>query len=232
MPASNKPAPKTTNAPRRVTPPARGAFNQLSDTAPVVRQEAKFYSPDGEDIRVCLPGGDVAVIVGGAAPRELPKKFHREAIRAGAASTSGISQRKVDTAFQNETATNPEARAALLEDHIGRIFAMYSADPSELTPAENEELEDALTSNSESVNLAWLSKQAGFNVERTERDVAVRKVKQYIDRIAEEAAAAEANEQRARTASGGRATPGTPDPDGVPGGTGKSTEAGGDGEGA
>ena len=55
--------------------------NRLAAAVSADIDERRFYSRDGDDIRVTHPGGSVAIV--GEEPRTLPKHLHRAAIKNG-----------------------------------------------------------------------------------------------------------------------------------------------------
>ncbi len=119
-------------------------------------KKLKFYSPDGTPIRITHADGAVAVV--GAEPRTLPPKFNRAAVRAGCLTGD------MPAAKMQEPEVPDGADAFIRRDRIkDKIIEALGADDGA------EGYEDAFT-QAGVPNINWLSKQVGFNVERSERD--------------------------------------------------------------
>ena len=118
--------------------------------------ERLFRSYDGEDIRVTLADGSVAVV--GATPRPLPRKFWREAIKQGCQTGEIKAADLPPMSPADEAETRREAiKKAIIEalegDETDKAFA------------------DAFTAN-DIPNVRWLEKRVGFNLSAEERDQA------------------------------------------------------------
>lgn len=128
-----------------------------------------WFAPDGEQVRVCLPSGDVAVIEPGE-QRELPPKFNKAAAQAGLAVVGGVSPSSV---------TKPEVPAE--NDVTTRVDHIEKAIRDALNaPEGNDEFEDAFT-KAGTPNIKWLSKRVGFTVETSERDIAWKSVQADLE---------------------------------------------------
>ncbi len=168
MAKTNKPKPLAVAA-------AAAASNPAPVTIPKGPPTRMFYSDTGENIRVTLPDGGVAVV--GTEPRELPAKYHRAAQRAGCVTTTGARAEVIQTQVQDD----PHER---MEAIVTAITNALEAEPAEgATEAEhaayNEKYGDAFNQD-ETPNVRWLEKQVGFNIDQAERDQAWATVKSEL----------------------------------------------------
>ena len=144
-----------------------------------------FYSPDGSNIRICLPDGRVAIV--GETPRELHASFNKAAIRSGCLTTD-----------------MPTA------DRLAGPAVPAGADPFERREAIKARIHDALQQEEGAPgydeaftgagipNVHWLSEAVGFTVDRTERDELWREVQAEV-----EAGLEEEDEERETGGQGG-----------------------------
>ncbi|MES2347035.1 MAG: hypothetical protein V4641_05625 [Pseudomonadota bacterium] len=136
-------------------------------------KQLKFYSPDGTDMRVCLPDGRTAIV--GEEPRDLHPAFNRAAIRAGCLSTdmpSAVRMQGADVPLQDDVFKRKEA----IKEKMSEALRAEEGAPG---------YEDAFTSSG-IPNINWLSKAVGFNIERSERDELWSEVQAELDNDDEE----------------------------------------------
>ena len=129
----------------------------------------KFYALDGEPIPVPLPDGRTAIVDGN--PRTLPQAFWRAALAAGCATTRPISREDAARTLPTP-ALDQFQRSSLIEKAISDALAAAEGEPG---------FEDAVLPNG-TLSMDWLSKRVGFQVERSERDAAHRRVSAELDR--------------------------------------------------
>lgn len=124
-------------------------------------EERLFYSQDGEDIRVPLPDGRVALV--GEEPRVLPRAFHKEAMKRGCL-IAGANMPKLDLSVPTEL--DQEARNEAIKDAIREALdADSEAEGYEAAYGE------AFNENEEP-SVRWIEKRLGFNISAGERDKA------------------------------------------------------------
>lgn len=116
--------------------------------------ERLFRSYDGEDIRVTLDDGSVAVV--GATPRTLPRKFWRQAIKQGC-QTGDIKPAELPPMTPADEA---DTRRAEIVKAILEALDSDEADPA---------FADAFTAAGVP-NVRWLEKRVKFNLSAEERD--------------------------------------------------------------
>lgn len=152
--------------------------NSLPAPAPAPAPgERMFFSDTGEDIRVGLPDGGVAVV--GATPRTLPPRFHRAAARAGCLI---VGSAPVQTFQQGPEAMDPTERIEAIKNAIQTAI---EADPGEAGTekdhdAYNAKYGDAFNSD-EKPNLRWLEATLGFPLSATERDQAWNELRDELE---------------------------------------------------
>lgn len=135
------------------------------------RQEPKaktkfFISPfDGEEIRLTLPDGGVAIV--GNTPKELPDRFWRKALSSGCQPadekplTNAQKRAALAAAPENDTADD----ATLIERLKAKIREIFNADPND------PRFENALTGQ-DIPAVAWLSEAMGQPITSAQRDEA------------------------------------------------------------
>lgn len=144
-------------------------MNDKAKTAEAPK-ERMFYSEDGTDIRVTLPGGGVAIVNG--EPRTLPKQYHREAMKAGCLIEGGGRVEKIE--FDPVT------------DEIGRQQRIKAKILEAARADENSEgYEDAFTGAGKA-SVKWLEEQLGFSVTADERDAIQAEVEALLEKEADE----------------------------------------------
>jgi hypothetical protein len=131
------------------------------------KSEPEFFSEDGTDIDVHLPDGRKAIV--GAIPRTLPKAFWKAAGKAGCIAT-GMAPRAQRTVPQAPPEEDVPMRMALIKKAI-----VKAANSAEDAPG----FEDAFTRNG-LPNLEYLSRECGFSVQTTERDVVWQQVEKEM----------------------------------------------------
>lgn len=141
----------------------------IEDAKSTEEKGHKFYSIDGEPIKVSLADGRTAIV--GADPRTLPQAYWRPALAAGCATVRPISRTDVATKIPDASADQFQ-RTALIERAIADALDSAEGEPG---------FEDAVLPNG-TLNMEWLSKRVGFQVERSERDAAHRRVSAELDR--------------------------------------------------
>lgn len=134
--------------------------------------ERQFYSESGEDVRVTLPGGAVAIV--GRKPRTLPQQFHRAALKAGCLIKGAAPAPTV----QEKPEDDPHERIKLIK---AAILTAVEAEPDEgADEAAHNEYEakygDAFTQDG-TPSVRWIEKELGFNISAQERDQAWNEVK-------------------------------------------------------
>lgn len=135
------------------------------------RQEPKaktkfFISPfDGEEIRLTLPDGGVAIV--GNEPKELPDRFWRKALQSGCQPADEKpltpAQKRAALAAAPENDTGDES--TLIERLKAKIREIFNAD------ANDPRFEDALTGQ-DIPAVAWLSEAMGQPITSAQRDEA------------------------------------------------------------
>lgn len=123
----------------------------------------QFYSPDGTPIRVCMPGGHVAIV--DENPRPLPQSMWKAAAREGCLTTDMPAAERMKAPTPG-IEFEPFERRAAIKAAIERAYNMED---------DAEGFEDAFTANG-LPNINWLSRELGFTVERPERDEMWREV--------------------------------------------------------
>lgn len=134
--------------------------------------ERLFHSETGEDIRVTLPNGGVAIV--GKTPRPLPQQFHRAALKAGCLIKGAAPAPNV----KDKPEDDPHERMAIIK---AAILKAVEAEPDEgadeaAHEAYEKEYGDAFT-QAGLPNVRWLEKRIGFNIDASERDQAWNEVK-------------------------------------------------------
>jgi hypothetical protein len=133
----------------------------------------KFYSIDGEPVHVSLPDGRKAIV--GEDPRSLPRAMWRAALAAGCASSEKVNRKALETPIEEAHADQSERRK-LIDKAINEAL-----DAEEGAPG----FENAFLPSG-AVNMTWLNARVGFQVERSERDEATRRIQESLDREEEE----------------------------------------------
>lgn len=125
-----------------------------------------WFSPDGEDIRLCLKNGHTAIV--GEEPRELPRQFWKEAARNGCRTTD--MPRNIDAPVGGDE-DDEFSRRKLIKDAM-----IDAADHAE----GDEGYEDAFTAAG-IPSTRWLSEKVGFNVTSADRDAVWREVQEETE---------------------------------------------------
>jgi hypothetical protein len=141
--------------------------NKLAPAPVAQKSEPEFFSEDGTEIDVHLPDGRKAIV--GAIPRTLPKAFWKAAGKAGCIA-SGMAPRAQRMVPQAPPEEEVPMRMALIKKAI-----VKAANSAEDAPG----FEDAFTRNG-LPNLEYLSRECGFSVQTTERDVVWQQVEKEI----------------------------------------------------
>ena len=137
--------------------------NRLAAALSAVIDERRFYSRDGDDIRVTHPGGSVAIV--GEEPRTLPKHLHRAAIKNGCQILEpgeSLSAAQRTTVEENDPGTDAFTRKNAIK---AAMLDALQADEDDANYA------DAFTAN-DIPNVRWLEKKVGFSLSADERDAA------------------------------------------------------------
>ena len=137
--------------------------NRLAAAVSADIDERRFYSRDGDDIRVTHPGGSVAIV--GEEPRTLPKHLHRAAIKNGCQILEpgeSLSAAQRTTVEENDPGTDAFTRKNAIK--VAMLDALQ-ADEDDANYA------DAFTAN-DIPNVRWLEKKVGFSLSADERDAA------------------------------------------------------------
>lgn len=144
-----------------------GAVNAES-AGKLNNEKPMWYSPDGTDIRVCLPDGRCAIV--GEVPRDLPRSYWRQAGRDGCLATTQIKPAdfNIPTAADHE---DPEKRSNAIRELVLAAATAGEEDPK---------FEGAFTPAG-IPNVMWLSQRLGFLVHREERDAAWNQIKAEVE---------------------------------------------------
>ena len=137
--------------------------NRLAAAVSADIDERRFYSRDGDDIRVTHPGGSVAIV--GEEPRTLPKHLHRAAIKNGCQILEpgeSLSAAQRTTVEENDPGTDAFTRKNAIK---AAMLDALQADEDDANYA------DAFTAN-DIPNVRWLEKKVGFSLSADERDAA------------------------------------------------------------
>ena len=137
--------------------------NRLAAAVSADIDERRFYSRDGDDIRVTHPGGSVAIV--GEEPRTLPKHLHRAAIKNGCQILEpgeNLSAAQRTTVEENDPGTDAFTRKNAIK---AAMLDALQADEDDANYA------DAFTAN-DIPNVRWLEKKVGFSLSADERDAA------------------------------------------------------------
>lgn len=126
----------------------------------------KFVSQfEGEEIRVTLPDGGVALI--GDEPKTLPERFWRAALKAGAMEAG--SERLTPAQRRAAVRAAPDSDKAdddgLIERIKAKIDEIFEADPND------PKYSEALTAQ-ETPRTDWLTAELGVNISAAQRDEA------------------------------------------------------------
>jgi hypothetical protein len=132
------------------------------------QKPAMWYSPDGTDIRVCLPDGRCAIV--GEVPRDLPRSYWRQAGRDGCLATTQIKPAdfNIPTAADHE---DPEKRSNAIRELV----------LSAATAGEDDVAFEGAFTPAGIPNVMWLSQRLGFLVHREERDAAWNQIKSEVE---------------------------------------------------
>ena len=146
--------------------------NKLAAAVADDLDERRFYSRDGDDIRVTHPGGSVAIV--GEEPRTLPKHLHRAAIKAGA-----------QILEPGEALTATKRTTVVADDPASDAFTRKNAIKAAMLDAlqadeDDPDYTDAFTAN-DIPNVRWLEKKVGFSLSADERDAAWAEVQSEND---------------------------------------------------
>ena len=146
--------------------------NKLAAAVADDLDERRFYSRDGDDIRVTHPGGSVAIV--GEEPRTLPKHLHRAAIKAGA-----------QILEPGEALTAAKRTTVVADDPASDAFTRKNAIKAAMLDAlqadeDDANYADAFTAN-DIPNVRWLEKKVGFSLSADERDAAWAEVQSEND---------------------------------------------------
>lgn len=152
----------------------------------------KFYSLDGEPVHVKLPDGRSAIV--GEEPRSLPQAFWKQALKDGCATTERVNARQI-AAQPIEASADQGQRRKLIQDAISEALNAEEGAPG---------FEDAFLPSG-SVNMKWLNGRVGFQVERSERDEAMRIVQAQLDADEEEGEQDADNQDAAQAAARAKA---------------------------
>lgn len=146
--------------PTRAAPAARPAPTRGS-AALGAKPERQFYSPD-DPIRVALLDGSIALVT--SAPRTLPPKFWKQALKDGCFCTDQVPRAELDAADQVPGADAFQRRDAIKD-------AICAAVDAQETPeqATSDEFRDAFNAN-DVPNVRWIEKRVGFGIDASERD--------------------------------------------------------------
>ena len=136
-----------------------------TNSATIPETENKlFYSPHGEDIRVVLPAGGIAIV--GAKPRSLPRNFWRHATALGCLTKGGITADQLVGPDPGDNVVDPHTRAEMIAQGIRDALLADDDAPG---------FEDAFTAAG-LPSVVWLEKRLGFSIQREERDAAFAEV--------------------------------------------------------
>lgn len=126
--------------------------------------EHEWYSPTGEDIRVTLPDGSVALVPAEEEnARPLPAKFNRAAHFAGCLMVGGATKE----ALAGPSVPKSDDQFSRNELIQAQIRMAMKADPSDAA------FENAFTGQG-IPQVKWLTARLGFAVDASERDEALR----------------------------------------------------------
>ena len=144
-----------------------------SKTLAAEKAGPRFYSIDGEPVHVALPDGRKAVVT--EEPRSLPQAMWKAALAAGCATDQRVNAQMLARKPQ-EAASDQGQRRALIEKAIDEALNAEEGAAG---------FEDAFLPTG-SVNMKWLNGRVGFQVERSERDEAMRRIEAQLERDKEE----------------------------------------------
>ena len=157
------------------TPKNQGAAAKaLASKALTAEQKGpRFYSIDGEPVHVALPDGRKAVVT--EEPRTLPQAMWKAALAAGCATDQRVNPQML-ARKPAEASSDQQQRRSLIEKAIDDALNAEEGAPG---------FEDAFLPTGV-INMKWLNGRVGFQVERSERDEAMRRVEAQIEREKEE----------------------------------------------
>jgi len=133
----------------------------------------RFYSIDGEPVHVSLPDGRKAVVT--EVPRTLPQAMWKAALAAGCATDQKVNAHML-ARKQVDASADQGQRRTLIEKALEDALNAEEGAPG---------FENAFLPTG-TINMTWLNQRVGFQVERSERDEAMRRIESQIARDEEE----------------------------------------------
>lgn len=150
-----------------------------SKPAPPAKTKQFVSTFPGEEIRLTLPDGGVAIV--GSEPKTLPERFWRKALQSGCTEANGkpMSRAQLRAAARAAPEADQSEDSTLIERLIGACKDILNGDP--LDP----QFADAMTEQ-EIPRVDWLSQRVGANVTAEQRDEAWAKLQLELDEGDEE----------------------------------------------
>lgn len=149
------------------------AARQLASKAAAAEKSGpRFYSIDGEPVHVPLPDGRKVIV--DENPRSLPQSMWKAALAAGCATTERVTHQQLNKSVPINEDQNQ--RRVLIEKAIDDALNAEEGAPG---------FEDAFLPSGV-INMKWLNGRVGFQVERSERDEAMRRVQAQLEADGEE----------------------------------------------
>lgn len=150
--------------------------NKLAPAAKIKNFVSTF---PGEEIRLTLPDGGVAIV--GNDPKPLPERFWRKALQSGCTEANGkpMTRAQLRAAAKAAPEADVSEDSTLIERLIDACKEILNGDP--LDP----QFAEAMTEQ-EIPRVDWLSQRVGANVTAEQRDEAWAKLQLELDDEGEE----------------------------------------------